>query len=440
MLLPSLCLLLPFVSHCSALGDDAKNFTAPGGPGGNPIYVLDVTPVYSGFPRAVRLGLDPTLASWKGIPELDPQWQAYYNTSTSAAFTASNIPPWERTLFPSAPESTCQHRPLRWHRVYALGHHLRWTRRGITLMLPPKGTLSAVFPSEYSAADLERDRDSSLPFFDYEGTGAVVTEGGQTRLRYPFLAYRAEQQPQECIAYALSASGGLTGQLGWLGVPSALYTNPVIGPYTPTSSLISLEIAAFINVSAVVPQQQPLGAMDQVELSAAEEEGLMFWGLWGDAANMQGNIPPAIHGVGAAEVPLSYFGGVNVSSFIPDYPFASHMASLDDCEVPAEALEGGRLWEEVAAEVGNFTTPEGITTMALAVMAWEMVVSNSAFGATAGSFELALTNTNGFVRWPGPTIDMLSSIEASLAREQVLLLPGGCTGQVNNFAALISCE
>ena len=410
--------------------------------GHNPVHVLDLTPLYRELPRPARLGLDPRLASWFGVPEAESQTATPFPFASPEAAasdgqlrTSKAAAPmdWEAKLFSNGlraacEQTTCNLSALRWHRVYALGHHVQWTPEGVVLMTPPPGTSYAEFPGEAEEAIFQ---DTPLPrmttVLDYPAANTTVLKGGKQMLRYPILTFNSERNgmPSGLGVYAATAFPlGMTGRLGWLGVPSIGIGGGGVGSFLLSQGLVTLDIMAVAapaalegiwNDSAAI---QP-GALERMDPAHSEalDEAVVFWGLWGDIDSQQGLSPPGLSGVGSVEVPLSQLGVPRLQDAVPDHPLVDWIATGGG-EYPVSGV-----LEQDMEEVGyQFRSP----SMAMAIRGWEVLVEGSCYGASVYSYDLALWEPGGFARWPGETATLFMEIEDDLSREALILIPGGC--------------
>ena len=427
------------------------------GPGGAPAYVLDLTPIYRQLPRAARLGLDPRLASWLGVPEATQGDQAPPSPPSSPTgptewhitSDATGAPAWEAQLFGEHTEpcalAACNLPLLRWHRVYALGNHVEWTPMGLHLMTPPRGTVSAVFPEEVKEKDVEKAANGQR-FYDYEAANTIThaNNGSATspRFRYPLLVTRVDETVSaspEGISYAVATNLGMTGRLGWLGVSATGYGGGIQGMLFITEGLVTLEIMAVVepaalegiwNDSAAI---QP-GALERMDPAHSQDldEAVVFWGLWGDIDSQQGLSPPGLSGVGSAEVPLSQLGVPRLQDAVPNHPLV-HWSSMDEA---ASFPLSSSLIEDLEEVGPGFRSSH----LAMAIRSWEVLVEASAYGSTALSYDLALWEPGGFARWPGVVKVIAEEIADDLSRESVLLIPGGCLRPHRSIVDFMLCR
>ena len=405
--------------------------TASFGPGGAPVYVLDLSPLYRRLPRAVRLGLDPRLSSWFGVPEAPtppsrplPSPAAPPSNQWRITSDATAMPPWEAALFGAVLNCSANLPLLQWRRVYALGHHVEWTQRGLRLMTPPPGTPYAVFPEEVKDSALEKDAKGNA-FYDTAASNTVVNASGRAVFRYPLLAFRTDQSDPEGAIYGQGVNLGMTGRLGWLGASSIGIVQSAIGIVFMSEGLPTLEIMAVAapaalegiwNDSAAI---QP-GALERMDPAHAEalDEAVVFWGLWGDIDSQQGLSPPGLSGVGSVEVPLSQLGVPRLQDAVPNHPLVAWAASGGG-EFPLTPALANDLEECGPGFMSG--------ALAMAVRGWEALVETHSYGAATFSYDVALWEPGGFARWPGITEALAADIAADLSRETVLLIPGGCT-------------
>ena len=420
------------------------------GPGGSPVYVLDLTPLYRQFPRGARLGLDPRLASWSGIPEADPAIiRNQHHSSTHGGWSVTSdplgAPPWEAALFGATPKTgelkqDCAIPTLLWRRVFALGHHVEWTRQGLRMMLPPRGMPSALFPEEVKQETLEKDGDEV--FYDTIAANTTILVGAQQQFRYPLLVFRLDPAvtgSTDGAAYTQGINIGMSGRLGWLGVSAIGLPQSLLGFTQVGVGLPTLEVFAVINPQAVEGIWEDsasiqAGALEQLPSahSAALDEKVMFWGTWGDIDSQQGLSPPALSGVGGSEVPLAQLGVPTLQDAVPNHPlhFWNEAEATLERPLPASVLH----------DMKEIHSDFHVIPFAMAVMAWEELVKGSFYGSSVYSYEVALWEPGGFAMWPGETASLASRIEEDLASEKVVLIPGGCVNTSTTVFGSLFCK
>ena len=370
---------------------------------------------------------------------------------------------WERrlleTAFPNSaacndPPSCFSIGPLRWRRVYAMGRHAEWTDSGVRLALPPKGVRSAVYWDEVGDAVANpaverRVDDDAQPFYDYPHTGAVVNSSdGHSSLQFPLLTYRTDATVSSNptgIALSPAAPIGMTGPLGWLGVPSVLYHGGGHGLLLGTAASITLDVMGAVllhgNESVADLSHAGMGAVDNLTAAQMEalDDRLLLWGRWGHIGNAQGIAPPALSGNAPLETRLSELSTrLAPSNLLPHHPLLPYLQSFMEGNVSDFPVTPDFGLQDRKSDPNGSDYNLSLATL-LAVEAWEYAVTNSLFGGASGSFESALFTHDGFAPWPGHALQRMAATLNDLQQESVLLLPGGCLYPLTAVQYTIAC-
>ena len=356
----------------------------------------------------------------------------------------TGVPPWEAALFGASPQADtlqqdCAIPTLPWRRVFALGHHVEWTQQGLRMMLPPRGTPSALFPEEVRQETLEKDGDEV--FYDTAGANTTILVGSQEQFRYPLLVFRLDPTLTESTdgaAYAQGINIGMSGRLGWLGVSAIGISQTVLGHVLIGEGLPTLEIFAVVSPEAVEDiwdgseaiQPGALDLMPSAHMEALDDK-VVYWGMWGDIDSQQGLSPPALSGIRAAEIPLAQLGVPTLRDAVPNHPI--HYWS------ESEGTLERSLPTSVILDMMEIHSDFQAISFAMAVMAWEELVKGSFFGSSVYSYEVALWEPGGFAMWPGETTTLALRIEEDLATEKVLLIPGGCAKTSTTLLSSVIC-
>ena len=411
------------------------------GPGGSPVYIVDLTPIYRQFPPFVAYGLDPRLASPDGLArhENSSMPEGPWITSDEAP-----LPPWEQGIVPP-PDSqrsgiaggVCgKVGPLRWHRVQAMGNHIEWTPRGLGIALPPRDASFAVFDTP--TAVLEPDYNGN-PFYGYPLSGEYEEIDGGKRRRFPALAYTAGLVGATSgigIYQSSTVAVGHTGPMGWLGVPTLMSRVGLVRGNDIGSTASNINVFATVHIDVVEgsyglsPPWDALDAHDSLANNSWLDERVLFWGLFSDENEMQGVVPPAARGTKAAEVPLSELSPPTLDTVVPGHSAGTGVAS--EAAASAVASLDGHLQFPFVLDQGLVHLKEGVYN-------WRKVVEHSAWSAQAGGFSTALVAPNGFARWPAVTKRLMDEIREEMPKEKVLLIAGGCHGNVEIFSRLMVC-
>ena len=403
----------------------------------SPVYVLDLTPVYRGLPSAVKLGLDPRLTSMNGIPE--PVGSLEHLPSLTVSSNPMPALPEEEAILKVVPSESCNiTAPLRWHKIYSLGEHLKWRERGLVFALPPRDYASARYFDVINEENLEKDEEGN-PFFDYPGTNAVITSNNSSRLKYPLLTSGHDVFSSDIptkASYVASTPAGMIGTLGWLGVPSLMGRGFFINGVERTFTTALLEPVGAIDASVLAERGiVPLGSRSSLYLSdedsAALDDCVMFWGKWSSLADTD-IVPPPVSGTRSIEIPISDLPLRNLSHVIPNHPASeilkSTSAGMNAAQLKFEDLKQFHLRSPTISVSDHFPwlNEEQRFILDTAVSSWEQVVLHSAWGSFAATFETALTRNDGSVQWPGLSARVSSGIEKEFAEESVVLIVGGC--------------
>ena len=422
------------------------------------MYVLDVTPIYRDMPLYVKFGLDPRLASSHGIPEE----QSHTGDELRATSRGTHLPSWERGFTKGdfhdreapIPSAYCamNNRALRWHRVHALGNHVKWTHRGLRLVLPPKDSRYAAYNPPVSELELERGK----PFYGYPESGSVVQDGSSRALRFPVLQYPKGSGSDLEFGQngAASAAVGFSGPLGWLGVPTVLARG-----FSVTRSTQLTSISALLSTLATVEAEVLTSATGSVEfsghslgendtLSGALDDKIVFWGLWSDEGDQQGQIPVRTYATDSVETPATKLGPSGVGDIVPNMVFPNEEAGTEhDDTAPATLLEEvSTVASHNSDGSGNMNTslPDWLSNSQqwhLAAAMRNFIVANlrGSWGSNSAGFSEALFSSDGFALWPGVARRIERKILADMAEETVTVLSGGCTFSISVMFNAMFC-
>ena len=417
--------------------------------------LLDLTPLYRRFPRSVRLGLDPRMTSWEGTPEADQISGIHLSSFAPSGWEIASNPTqpvdWEAELFTGdhafCAIGTCNLPTLRWRRVFAIGNHVRWSREGVHIVLPPPDTPSAVAPSDVTSEVLRDGTASGEAYFDALNANVTLEKDGKRLFRYPLLAFRGDNTTSSPGGggYFFGSPLGMTGKLGWLGAPCMGITGSTVDLVLLSGGLQTLEILGMADpadIEQLIAEgngELHLGALDRlpVEDSQFLDDKVVFWGLWGEGESQQGLSPPALYGSSSAEIPLQKLGVPSVEKIVPSFPVNSSnqdlLPTLLNNSLPAH------LESDVLSVGFTVQTAEAKIT-ALALHAWERVIETSSFGSNVYSYDIAITALDGFARWPGEIVRIAQDIERDLGSETIVLIPGGCLRPMKTVLDSLMCR
>ena len=349
--------------------------------------------------------------------------------------------------------------PLHWHRVGALGNHVRWFRGGLELATPGDCHQSSVAIDDVSlyAADLETANGE--PFIGAARTEWRVERDGATGLRYPILTpgvFSASETPPNGLYGAVAAAAGRGGRLGHLGGASVLVlggtVDMVLAPYPSGLEFIatvSRQVAG--DVLEVSPDCASL-AQCHDETTARQksrllDEAAVFWGAWADPAEMGGLSPPSLYNPTRTSVPTCSLE----DAFDPTAAVSGHgpltadrdfivFQGQEQCDVNTTRHWARAAPTPTATPHDPLPSPDApATVLQDATEAFDVVLSNGAFGARANGYDLAVMTPAGFARWPKEAVRIAGYISQEKAQEEVMLLLGGCLGILLKYLDVILC-
>ena len=315
-----------------------------------------------------------------------------------------------------------------------MGNHIEWTPRGLGLALPPRDSTFAVY--DITEDIMEPSYEDGDPFHGYTLSGEFTWKDGKKHRNYPALAYTRDSPRSSTgpgIFHSSTIAVGLSGPLGWLGVPTLMARGGLLNGnnIASTSSLINVFATVHVGVleeeNGPVPPVDPTNTHDSIHNSSWLDERVLFWGLFSDENEMQGVISPAIRGTKAAEVHLTDASMPAIDEIVPGYGFPSQSTDTNISEPSLGSLEF------------SYVLPEGMVHLKEGIHNWRMVAENSAWSAQSGSFSIGLIAPNGFAQWPDVSKRILHKIAEDLPSESVLVFAGGCNLNAQKFTQLPYC-
>ena len=446
------------------------------GIGGPPIRIADLTPLIRSFPCYAQVGLDARDAgSLDGMPlQGDPQAcqdDAAQCSSASASMEDhanawarlgphKGPMPWETGIFPSthcsALVQSCRMPEVRWHRIAAVGNHLRPTPSGLAISLPHPIAKAALYVHNASntALPLEKTGGDGPPRIYTPPAASGWTKAGSgtepTSLRYPILTLglpsTRQFKEQPAISGGRLTPVGRCGRLGHLG-GSCFMLHGGFLDISPTGVPMALELIATAERRRGDPSLAALnGSMcihaDDATVTAASavlDKEVVFWGVWSEPGEQYSPSPPRLQSpttvsLQACSVPEI----LNVTRAVPDHAVVQHFERQIDNTTQQACDSGSRHATAPEAQVDRLL--QGIPTqswgaqtamtagaaMQLALSGYGTVLRQGLFGPRSGGFDTALVTSTGFARWPAVTLRMMQEIIRNRADHEVMLLYGGC--------------
>ena len=449
--------------------------------GGGGIYVLDITPLVRSFPFYAQLGLDPRLSStWNGVGDTEghrfsstgQQCSPCDTVQQQSTIGSSQGPPtpWEAEILggPQAkatdywPPHTCNEtpyaapmcsiQPLRWHRVAGAEGHVHWTEEGLHIVVGEGNTGTTRAIPDFNDFTDSIEGSIASPAVPYAGPPNTewASADGQG-LRYPLLVhnYRGASTQTSAVTDSITAPIGRGPRMGHLGA-SAMYIHGGALAVSGASTTLVLELWATYKAPSIQdyqlqrPGQVASGAYEPLpnNVSAALDDGVVFWGLWGEMEEDAGPSPPAIQGSSYISLPSCKAPGqFDLTSFFSSsflQPLATSVleeaASL--CSFPNTSPSPLPPLEPTTTTVIGeaqglyssfrlaWSAPELL--LADAVTAWQEVAQQGLFGPRAQGYDFALMDPGGFALWPGVSARNFYEITHAKVKETLLLLLTGC--------------
>ena len=450
----------------------------PSGVAKGPVYILDLTPLYRGFPEYAQLGLDPRLSTAvDGVPLTSeggqfPPLNNGPNVCSDGSFVTSGETCWEHQVLNGGHGNWCDVAPLRWHRVAAAGRHLKWTPAGLVIEMASEEDDSSATVIDINDGDgklLEEvnGRNGSV-FIGYNDTEWAldcnathsdfdkalckdlrrVTPG----LRYPILG--AGQRLSGGVEGTQRFAGGPGIRAGFIGASSLVVYGGYVRILPPSTIMVALELWATIRPSSIAIGRQhrhALGAEDH-------DESIVFWGLWSTGSGQHSPIPDVSYGNTVTTLSNCYFPGLfNFSALVPSHPLANaldlskeleSMCSYDSDHTTIDPDSWGRLPTGVAsgssvfqASYGSVVFPNASPQVIIdtAVAGWKAVVDHSAFGSSAWGFSAALVTSQGMAQWPARVVRSLYEITRERSFEQLMIQFLRCPGPLDSILSVFFC-
>ena len=464
--------------------------TAPEGPKGGFVYVLDITPFVRHFPTEVQLGLDPGLAA--PTPRKFPRSFDAHVDEPLPHPPNSSVPgpmtPWEAWAFEMCSNSTwpptpCSPRssdrfysvsahskyhpsyyeqlfekraddiwcnpnlpPPRWHRVHSLGLHFEQFADGLELVsAPPTWKSSALvedIDAEVAAGRFERTSWTHEPFI---GTGEwVVEREGKRTFTVPFLTANpalTAQEASDSVQGTHSIPVGYAGTYGELGVPSILLFGGNMGGAFMGGQYL-LEVFFTVPPHAIqnwTDADANREGLTNSSFSASLDQFLTPWGGWSDVGHIPGRSPKTAYGPASTEIPvpeplLHPSAAVPGGILEPNTTATLFQHSTSNVHLPS-ACEG---WPSSTNDL-HYISESGRAALQTAKENYIAAVKAGAFGSHSGGWSLAFFTPAGFARWPDEALAIADEISKDRKTETLMAVVGGCTQQRTRTLEYIGC-